>query len=95
MKKIYAVYDKKAMFFSSPMAFDHLPQATRQFEAEVKNTNSQLNHYPEDFALYQIAEYDEMKGLLRSLDTPKHICDASEFLLPFAERSEVPYKPEQ
>lgn len=87
MKKIYAVYDKKAMFFGSPIAFDYLPQAVRVFENEVKVKDSQLNKYPEDFALYQIAEYDTEKGIIKSLDTPRHICDATEFVLPFTENA--------
>ena len=87
MKKVYSVYDKKAMFFSSPMVFDYLPQATRVFENEVKNKNSQLNQYPEDFALYQIAEFDETKGTIIALDTPRHICDAMDYVLPFTDNA--------
>lgn len=79
MKKVYSVYDKKAMFFSSPIIVDYPVQAERAFAQEISNTNSQLHHYAEDYAMYQIGEFDEEKGTLIPLDIPLHFHEALEY----------------
>lgn len=80
MKKVYSVFDKKAMFFSSPIIVDYPAQAERAFSQEINNPQSQLNQYAEDFALYQIGEFNEEKGTLIPLDVPMHFHEALEYL---------------
>lgn len=80
MKKVYSVYDKKAMFFSSPIVVDFPIQAERALQQEASNPNSQLHQYADDFAMYQIGEFDESKGTLIPLDVPLHFHEVAEFL---------------
>lgn len=80
MKKVYSVYDKKAMFFCSPLIVDFPVQAERALQQEVSNPHSQLHQYADDFAMYQIGEFDDSKGTLIPLEIPLHFHEAAEFL---------------
>lgn len=80
LKKVIAVYDKKACFFASPMVFDHSVQAERSFSEEVKNPNSQLGKFPEDFALYHIADFNPETGMMKPLDVPYLITEAMAYV---------------
>lgn len=80
LKKVIAVYDKKACFFASPMVFDYSIQAERSFSEEVKNPNSQLGKFPADFALYHIADFDPEKGLMIPLEVPFLITEAMAYV---------------
>lgn len=80
MKKVFSVYDKKAMFFSSPIVVDYPAQAERAFMQECQNPNSQLHNCAEDFALFQIGEFDEQKGTMISLPTPVHHVEAMAYI---------------
>jgi len=62
--RIYTVYDKKAKTFSEPFSRQNDGQAMRSFQVEINDTRSLYNRYPEDFALYFIAEFDEFSAKL-------------------------------
>lgn len=89
MKKVYSVYDKKAMFFSSPIIVDFPVQAERALQQEASNPNSQLHQYPDDFAMYQIGEFDESRGTLIPLDVPLHFHEVAEFVNNFVPNATV------
>ena len=82
MKKVYTIYDKKALSYSPMlMVFDNRVSALRQFEQLCRSDGTLVNRYPDDFALYCLGNFDEEKGKLISYDVPEHILDASEYII--------------
>lgn len=79
MKKIYSVYDKKAMVFFNPMYVDNAVDATRSFERAINDSNTYLCQYPDDFALYELGSFDEEKGQHNLLSIPCLCHEAVEF----------------
>lgn len=59
---LFSVYDSKAEMHSPPMADRSIQSAIRRFTSEVASPESQLHHYPEDFALYNIGTFDDETG---------------------------------
>lgn len=57
MKRLYAVFDKKAQAYGSVMVVAHHAQATREFVAGVEQEKSVLAKYPEDFELRCVGWY--------------------------------------
>lgn len=76
--KIFTVHDKKANSYSTPMFQPTEIHAVRIFREEVNRAErgNMLNAYPEDFALYQIGEYDDESGTL-SATSPGLVIEAT------------------
>lgn len=68
--KIYAVYDKKSVAYNNPFYFPQKGQAIRGFEDAVNDPNSMLNKHPEDFALFEIGEWNDTTGVITPLPNP-------------------------
>lgn len=81
MKKVYSIYDKKAMFYGPLMVYDNAVSAMRDFEQVCMNSNSLPNKYPGDFALYYLGAFDVEKGKVDCVDVPQHVADATEFFV--------------
>lgn len=77
---MFAVYDKKAMFFDSPFCVENEVQASRAFEQSVLNPQSTISKYPADFALYYLGEYIASKGNVITSDVPRFRHEAMEFV---------------
>lgn len=77
---MFAVYDKKAMFFDSPFCVENEVQASRAFEQAVLNPQSTISKYPADFALYYLGEYIASKGNVITSDVPRFRHEAMEFV---------------
>lgn len=63
--KIYSIYDKKALTYFPPFCVENKIQAIRGVEGTVNSSGNVLNSYPDDFALYFIAEFDEKTGKIK------------------------------
>lgn len=59
MRKIFAVYDKKAESYGPLMALPHEAVAIREFENAVQQEDSPLRNYPDDFELHCIGSMPE------------------------------------
>lgn len=77
---MFAVYDKKAMFFDSPFCVENEIQASRSFEQAVLDPQSTISKYPADFALYYLGEYIASKGNVITSDVPRFRHEAMEFV---------------
>ena len=62
--KLFTVYDIKADLYLTPFFERNSVNAMRGFEQIVNDANTQFSKYPADFGLYEIAEYDEEKGVV-------------------------------
>lgn len=78
--KLFVVYDSKAEVYQSIMPFRNKGEAIRGFAQGVNDPNTQLNKHPEDFTLFEIAEWDEDKGIITPHDTKLSCGLATEFL---------------
>jgi len=75
--KIFSVKDSKADVFSQPFFQKSHGEAERSFKMLVADPKSTVSQYPEDFDLYYIGDWDDIKGTLTKLDTPTHIVKAT------------------
>lgn len=61
INKVFTVYDSKAEVYMSPFLFQNKGEAIRAFTESLKDTsnpNNMMAKYPQDFTLFQVAEYD-------------------------------------
>lgn len=79
VQRVYAVYDMKMKLFLAPFVTRNSAVATRMFADSVNGENNVVAKHPEDFALYQIGEFDEESGLLVSTQ-PVNLGLASQFV---------------
>lgn len=78
----YALYDKKAMCYFPPFTVENKIQAIRGVEREVNISDSVLNRYPEDFALYYLGEFDNKSGRIKQPDIMTFECECMQLLRP-------------
>lgn len=62
----FSIKDEKAGLFSPPFFVRHAAMAVRMAEQACMDKKSNLGMYPEDFALYEVGEFDEERGTLDS-----------------------------
>lgn len=75
---LYSIKDAKTGFMT-PVLEQGDPAALRNFSAAVNQSDSLLHQYPNDFALYKVANFDTDTGIDPVL-APILIVDASEVL---------------
>lgn len=64
MKKMFTVKDLKAEAFNSPFINQTKAEAIRGFITAAADPNCLINQHPNDFALYEVAEWDELNGTI-------------------------------
>lgn len=74
-QKVYAIRDIKADTFGSPVVVPQLGVLLRDLQRLVNDPQSQhpMSMYPQDFAVYQLGDYDDRKGQLLLLRLPDHV----------------------
>lgn len=75
---LYSIKDAKTGFMT-PVLEQGDPAALRNFSAAVNSPDSLMHQYPNDFALYKVANFDTDTGIDPVL-APIQIADASEVL---------------
>jgi len=78
MKIIVAIKDTAIQAFGPPFMQHTKGEAMRGLDEEVNNGTGQVNKTPEDFELYQLAEYDETAGQLFAAKQPELIVRAKD-----------------
>lgn len=70
LRVVVSVFDSASGLFGQPVFAPSRGVAIRSFSDEVNraNTENALNIHPEDFTLFQLAEFDEETGIF----TAKH-----------------------
>lgn len=59
---VFVVYDAKAGFYKSPFIMRSKGEAVRAFMDIANNKDNDIGKHPEDYVLYYIADFDEIKG---------------------------------
>lgn len=80
MFKLYSVFDVKATTFAAPFILQNDAIAIRSFAAAVKDPESMLSKYPEDYILYCIGTFDPDSSVIDSFAKPVHLAVASNFV---------------
>lgn len=65
--KIYTVYDSKAEYYLQPIFMNTKGEALRVFADWANDKSTTIGKHPEDYILYEIAEYDNKSGEVKSL----------------------------
>lgn len=79
MIKIYAIYDMKAQFYKPPFYQRSKGEALRTFTQLANDKQTLVGMHPEDFALYELGEFDDIKGTLHP-ETPISLGKAVDYV---------------
>lgn len=60
--KVFSLYDSKAEAFGSPVMYPTEGMAVRALKDVVNDSKTTVGQHPEDYIMYQIADYDDSKG---------------------------------
>lgn len=74
--KYFSVYDKKALVFGAMFAAPSVGSAERMLTSTVNDKASEQNlvaQYPEDFALYQMFDFDDSSGTVSEAFVPPRL----------------------
>ena len=70
---LIAVYDKKTGLFDKPFAVRHNGEAIREWDIVTKDGQTKFGKNPEDFDLYQIANYNDETGAITMCQPHVHL----------------------
>lgn len=73
---IFSVYDKKACVHKTPFFAQCKEDAIRSFYRLANDARSDVNLFPDDFALYYIGGLDVDTGKLSGFTPVEHVVDA-------------------
>lgn len=77
MKTImYSIKDTK-VGFAQPFVMHNEQEAIRAFKGLIREEGSNLHKWPQDYELWQVAEWDDAQGLVTSAG-PKYIMGGME-----------------
>lgn len=68
--KTFGVYDAKAQVYLFPANYRRKEEALRAFSLACNDSNSDFHKYAEDYALFELGEFDDEKGVYSSLQIP-------------------------
>lgn len=94
--KMYSLRDQQLGIYHAPMFLLSETIAIRTLYMAMADKNSQLVHFSENFALYELGEFDDQSGIVSMLETPKMIVSAKTILEKINfQKSELPLNPEE
>lgn len=70
---IVAVLDRAMDAYGRPFFVPALGAAIRSFQDEVNNKESPMNKHPDDYDLYRLGIYDDVRGVIEPLGEPIQI----------------------
>lgn len=84
--KLFSIYDSKTEVFSQPFHVVTTAQAIREFQSLVGSSDNMIGKFPEDYSLFEVAEFDDNKCVYENLIAPSRVCLATEFVQSMQER---------
>lgn len=82
IKNLYVIYDSKAQVYSNPFIALNPAIAQREFARAVNDPQSEFYANPEDFSLFEIAQYDDETAWITKFDSIQFV-QAASFLRKF------------
>lgn len=77
---LYAVHDIKAGNYYPPLVAANAMVAARDFQTRVREENSLLNKFPEDFDLVEVGVWDMETGIITPTQAPIVVVTATQML---------------
>lgn len=78
--ELYSIKDKK-MQFNAPMVVSNLIELTRSLTTMLKRGDSTLAQFPEDYALYLVAKFDQAEGRFVIIPSgPQFVAEITSFI---------------
>lgn len=77
--KVFAIFDSAVKTYARPFLMQSAPQALRAFADLANDPNTEVHKHPQDYALFELAEYDEERGVYENLHAPHSLGLAIEF----------------
>lgn len=72
--KLYSVYDEKTQLYHPPNFCHNAGHATRMFTQLFKDPTCVFNQFPVDFRIYEIGEFNDETGAIKTYRKPTAIC---------------------
>lgn len=79
-RKIFSIFDKKALSYFDPFFQHNRGLALRGFGELVNDPKTALNKYPADFSLWELGEFDETSGVILAHPKPVFVDEAANCL---------------
>ena len=79
--KAFSIFDSKAGVYSTPFMMQSVGVAMRTFADIVNDPSEQMAKHPEDYTLFECADFDEDSGLFIPLSTPHSLGNGIELKL--------------
>jgi len=76
---VYSVHDTKVGAFAQPFFMRSRGEALRGWEDHVNDSSVMPNKHPQDFALFELASFDEDTGTFENLPAPLNLGLALQF----------------
>ena len=86
--RAFSVYDQKALAYLPPFFMPEVGMATRAFTDMVNDREHMFGKHPEDFTLFELALFDDLKGMLEPFKAPELVVTSLAVL------KEAPAQPE-
>lgn len=80
--QVYSFHDLKTGFFLPPMFYHNTPDAMRGVKRVSLNEHHPISQFPDDYDLYQLAEFDDNSGTLTSLPKPLRLASVNDCIGP-------------
>jgi len=74
--KVFTVRDNAAEAYLPPFYFNSKGQALRSFMDALGTKDHQFCQHPEDYALWELGEFDDANGKFDLLPAPVHVVNA-------------------
>lgn len=82
MKPIFCIKDRAIDSYGDPFAQPSAQHAVRWFRDLVNDQTTPFAKHPDDYDLYTIAEYDDLKGHVHAIDHPTLVARAKDLINP-------------
>lgn len=74
--KMFSIRDSKAEVYNQPHFCLQVGEAERNLMRLVRDPQSMISQFPEDYDLYLVGLWNDKTGVMESLATPQHIAKA-------------------
>ncbi|UOF81151.1 DNA binding protein vP5 [Microviridae sp.] len=78
--KVFTIYDSKSEVWGKPFYSQTTASGLRAFIDVVKDGQSEYNKFPNDFAIFEVAVWDDASGLMLPYEAKKSLGLAVEYL---------------
>lgn len=78
---VYVTYDSKAGLYSRPFYAPKRGIALRTFQDIAGDKEHPISRHPADYTLFEIAEFDDLKGVVEMYESKVSLGTAQEMLI--------------